>query len=140
MRSENSTPILDKIGKDPGFKVPENYFENFMANMEQSLPEKQFEQESERSLWSKVRPYIYMAAMFAGILCTMKVFSTLSGNNNPSYNPVIAKAFENKTFVDDFVYTNDFDDYTLMQDMVQDSIEQENANIDDADISADPQN
>ncbi len=133
MKNENSTPILDQIGKDAGFKVPENYFENFIANMEQNLPEKHFESENERSLWSKVRPYVYMAAMFAGILCTMKIFSALNGNDNPSYNPVIAKAFENKTFVDDFVYTNDFDDYVLMQDMVQDS-------IDEANIAANPQN
>ena len=74
MKSENSK-ILDKLGKDPGFKVPDNYFNDFNAKMAASLPEIKITEEEKPSLWVRVRPLIYMAAMFAGIWLMMNVFT-----------------------------------------------------------------
>ena len=38
MKHEDST-ILNKYGKDPGFKVPDNYFADFNKKMADMLPD-----------------------------------------------------------------------------------------------------
>lgn len=121
MKKEESE-ILSKIGKDTGFKVPDNYFADFAEKMTQSLPERKFEPEQKPSLWQHVRPWVYMAAMFGGIWCMMHLFADMR-DRNPYYNPSIAKAFNNESFVDDFVLTGDFDEYDLMQQLYEDSVD-----------------
>lgn len=74
MKQEDS-PILKKLGKEPGFDVPEHYFADFSKNLMDSLPEVKITEEVKPSRWVRLRPYVYMAAMFAGIWCMMKVFS-----------------------------------------------------------------
>ena len=74
MKQEDS-PILKKLGKEPGFEVPEHYFADFSKNLMDSLPEVKITEEVKPSRWVRIRPYVYMAAMFAGIWCMMKVFT-----------------------------------------------------------------
>ena len=67
MKQEESD-ILKQIGKDAGFKVPENFFAEFNQKMSDSLPQVEITRVDERpTLWTRLRPYAYMAAMFAGI-------------------------------------------------------------------------
>lgn len=77
MKSENSK-ILEKLGKNPGFKVPENYFDDFNAKLMDSLPEVKITEEEKPTLWVRVRPFIYMAAMFAGVWLMMNVSSIIN--------------------------------------------------------------
>jgi hypothetical protein len=79
MKQEES-PILKKLGKEPGFNVPEHYFADFSKNLMDSLPEVEITEEVKPSRWVRLRPYVYMAAMFAGIWCTMKVFTGFGGD------------------------------------------------------------
>lgn len=74
MKKEESK-ILDKLGKNPGFKVPENYFNDFNAKFLESLPEVKITEEVKPTMWVRVRPFIYMAAMFAGVWLMMNIFS-----------------------------------------------------------------
>ncbi|MBR5087006.1 MAG: hypothetical protein IKX31_08380 [Muribaculaceae bacterium] len=74
MKKEDSK-ILEKLGKDPGFKVPDNYFNEFNAKLAQSLPEVKITEEEKPTLWIKLRPFVYMAAMFAGIWLMMNIFN-----------------------------------------------------------------
>ena len=47
-----------------------------------SLPQVEITRVDERpTLWTRLRPYAYMAAMFAGIWCMMKVFNGLTESN-----------------------------------------------------------
>ena len=122
--------ILDKVGKDSGFRVPDNFFENFATQMEQNLPPKEFKPEAKPTLWVRIHPYIYMAAMFTGIFCAMKVFTTLSENSD-AFTPSTAEAFDNENFIDNFVLTSDCDEYLLMSDAfdeLEDSVNEENVN------------
>lgn len=66
--------ILDSIGGKSGYKVPENYFENLSARITQQLPEREAPKPEVVTTWQKLRPYIYMAAMFAGIWLMVQVF------------------------------------------------------------------
>lgn len=74
MKKEESK-IIDKLGKNPGFKVPENYFNDFNAKLLESLPEVKITEEVKPTMWVRVRPFIYMAAMFAGVWLMMNIFS-----------------------------------------------------------------
>ena len=70
--------LKEVFGKEAGFKVPDGYFESFYKNMEESLPAyKEAPKSADPTIWQRVKPYIYMAAMFAGIWVMMKVFHTV---------------------------------------------------------------
>lgn len=66
--------ILQQIGGKTGYKLPEGYFENFTARMTEQLPERQLPKPEIVTTWQKLRPYIYLAAMFAGIWLMLQVF------------------------------------------------------------------
>lgn len=74
MKNENSK-ILEKLGKEPGFKVPDNFFNDFNAKMMEALPEVKITEEEKPTMWVRVRPFVYMAAMFAGVWLMMNIFS-----------------------------------------------------------------
>lgn len=119
---KNENDILPGLGdRNPGFKVPEGYFESFSAKMMEQLPERRIEPEKQATLWQRVRPWLYMAAMFGGIWCMMYVFTSLR-DSNPNLNPAVAEAFQHDQFVDDFVLTNDFNEYDLYEDVCDDSL------------------
>ena len=80
--------ILDRVDRQTGMTVPDGYFESFAARMKDSLPEQPWEKESSganvlpRSVWQRVRPYVYMAAMFAGIWLLMNISTILGTGGN----------------------------------------------------------
>ena len=72
--------LISKYGKDSGFKVPEGYFAHLQQNIMESLPPyPETEKKIEMSRWQRVKPYVYLAAMFCGIWLMMKVFHTATG-------------------------------------------------------------
>ncbi|MBD5213202.1 MAG: hypothetical protein HDS75_00065 [Bacteroidales bacterium] len=82
LNSEPKYNRLDRPGHPDGMTVPEGYFEKFAASMADKLPVNDLERQpaeelKPRSTWMKLRPFVYMAAMFAGIWCTMKMFTML---------------------------------------------------------------
>ena len=79
---EEESKILSKLGKEPGFKTPENYFSDFQNNIAEKLPNFSVSEEKVKpNLWVRFRPYVYMAAMFAGIFCMIQVFDVLNGTS-----------------------------------------------------------
>ena len=67
--------ILKKAGTDNPFSVPDHYFEDFSRNLMAKLPEKEpLPLPEEPALWQRVKPWIYMAAMFCGIMLSVRVF------------------------------------------------------------------
>lgn len=117
--------ILSNVNHRSGMTVPEGYFEEFAARMTASLPEQPWEKADNarekdyilphKTLWNTVRPYVYMAAMFAGVWCMMKMFDfmrpsayTIGLDNNPH----LAEAVSNTTYVNDYILNSsvEFDD------------------------------
>ena len=69
--------LIAKYGKDSGMKVPEGYFPDLEKHIMESLPPyPQSMPVSPLSRWQRVKPYVYLAAMFCGIWLMMKVFHT----------------------------------------------------------------
>ena len=64
---------LNKIGNKNPYQVPENYFEELTSRIMVQLPQK-VEENSQLSLWERVKPWVYMAAMFIGIALMIKTF------------------------------------------------------------------
>lgn len=67
--------ILRKVGTQNPFRVPENYFEDFTQELMNKLPEKEpMLCLSEPTLWLRVKPWVYMTAMFVGIMLSVRIF------------------------------------------------------------------
>ncbi len=111
---KENNDILSQIGKDSGFKVPENYFSDFAAKMAENLPEQKIKPLPKPSTWLRIRPYVYMAAMFAGIWCMMQIFNGISNHEKGIYNPEIVAGFQNDANVDDFMLHGDVSEYDIL--------------------------
>ena len=115
MKHEDST-ILNKYGKNPGFKVPENYFDDFNRRMADMLPDVELTPiDVKPSMWQRVKPFAYMAAMFAGVWCMMSVFShfTASGNLD-SVRAVAEKMGDDNSNVEEFIMSGAVSDYDIL--------------------------
>ena len=73
MGKENN--ILKRVDKRNPFLVPDDYFRNFAQVLMNNLPEKDsILTMSEPTLWQRVKPWLYMTAMFVGIMLTVRIF------------------------------------------------------------------
>ena len=122
---ETKSEIIDRIAeKGDGMTVPEGYFEEFSLKMASSLPFREeldcpLEQQRQprNSKWLRVRPYVYMAAMFAGAWCLLKMFSLMSPSDsdiNLDNYPSLSRALENEQFVNDYVL-DEFSHYDIIE-------------------------
>lgn len=70
---KEDTELKNRIGKENPFKVPEGYFENIVPEIMKQLPEAKVQESSEISMWEKVKPWVYMVAMFCGLMFGLRV-------------------------------------------------------------------
>ncbi len=123
MKTEDSK-ILEKFGKNPGFKVPENYFTEFNSKLIDSLPEVKITEEVKPTLWVRVRPFIYMAAMFAGVWLMMNIFSLgKSSATGEQRAAQISAGISNEKNAEELMNYGSVSDYDLMN--YEDSVEME---------------
>ena len=71
---DNKKILLKDIVKVDPFKTPEGYFENFTNGIMSQLPDVVREDPKSISMWHRVRPWVYMAAMFTGIALMIRLF------------------------------------------------------------------
>lgn len=99
MRFEDK--LKDRIGTDPGFRLPEGSLETLYVRVSESLPERKERKAPKLTMWQRVKPYVYLAAMFAGIWCTVKMFHLASSPEISLDNPpamVAEAAYELPSF------------------------------------------
>ncbi len=115
MKTEHN--ILEKVGHQTGFTVPDNYFDSVRSKIMENLPEYQEKKPEKLSMWRKVQPYIYMAAMFAGIWCMMKMFHMMTTTDlsldNPPESVALAMADIDHA---DWYAPSDNPDYFVIED------------------------
>lgn len=112
-----------------GMTVPDGYFADFAEKMASQLP---YRPEAEapddveamrpRTLWQSMRPYIYLAAMFAGIWLMLQMFTMISGTSKLpplDSNPLLAEAFSDDDFMFDYFY-DDMSSYEIADEMMDD--------------------
>lgn len=134
---KEETNILNKIGKEPGFKVPQGYFDNFKKEMMSKLPEKEIKAEPKTTTWLRLRPFVYMVAMFAGVWLMMQIFSDMKQANNKKlgFNPEIANAMSDDKFVDDLMMVGDFNEFDILNELYDEGIDADVFNIDSLNIN-----
>lgn len=135
MKKNTSYGILEQARQaglakpSAGMTVPEGYFADFAERMSAQLPERP-EAEcvqapptvADKSLWQKVRPYVYMAAMFAGIWLMLQMFAMLGGQNrigDIGDSKVLAEAMGDDDFVFDYFFSDKYS-YEIVDEMALD--------------------
>jgi len=107
--------ILRKVGTDNHFTVPEGYFENLTSEVMNKLPEKEKSAFTlkEPTKWDKVKPWLYMAAMFVGAALIIRVAS--SGGNKSIEDKTVTAETETTEPVSD-QYIDAVLDHSMMDD------------------------
>ncbi|MDE6309367.1 MAG: hypothetical protein K2L93_08760 [Muribaculaceae bacterium] len=101
--------ILTKIDRRTGMTVPDGYFDDFVKRMQAQLPELEATAAARKpagGIWYTIRPYVYMAAMFAGIWCMLHIFNIMGSNDvdlSIESHPAVAEALSNDTFVEEYI-------------------------------------
>ena len=117
--------MKDEVTKDfgtrqTGMKVPEGYFADFASRMDMLIDaeEEQAGKAEETlapkvSLWTMVKPWVYMAAMFASFAV---MFRVLMVNEEASEEQLLAAQTEEQAIVDDMIYgaVSDYDLFEYM--------------------------
>ena len=107
--------ILRRVGKDNPFKLPENYFENLTSEVMSNLPEKEpvIQLKKKTRTWDKVKPFLYMAAMFVGAALIIKVASIDLNTSNLSNQTDINMEYFSDQYISEAVNGSMMDDYSL---------------------------
>jgi hypothetical protein len=100
MKKKNNI-TLEEIGKELPFAVPENYFNEFAQNFEAQVIVNKV------SVHKLFRPWMYMAAMFVGILILGNIFYSVYQNNIKSkedkYESYVLSQVDESSIVDYYV-------------------------------------
>lgn len=129
--------ILDKVNRKSGMTVPENYFANFAENMMQQLPKKEEAIITKPvTMWQRVRPFAYLAAMFAGIWCMVKmvdIITTSTIDASSQAEQFVAEAVTDDAFFEEYCY-EDFNEYSILESMYEEGIDSEEITNSDTDF------
>ena len=102
------------IGTENPFRVPEGYFESLTSEVMNRLPEKEKSLgaiRKESTMWERVRPWLYMTAMFIGAALIIRVAST---DRTPAADRVAAEESETEMeYINMAVDNSMLDDYSL---------------------------
>ena len=120
--------ILTKVDHKAGYKVPEGYFADFTSKMMEALPEKKIEEHRKPTREMRIRPFIYMAAMFGGVWLMLYMFNDLMGHSSSSlqYDEQIADAMQDDKTATELMKTGQFSDYDILNDIYENGESAEN--------------
>ena len=104
--------LKKRIGTENPFRVPEGYFGNFASDLMERLPEKEkVEAARKPTTWEKVRPLLYMAAMFVGAMLLIRVASMhYAPAGSPDQEAELEAEME---YIDMAMENSMLDDYSL---------------------------
>lgn len=121
--------LIDKFGRDTGMKTPPGFLDDVYSSVNAARKPIEFPKPERKTLWQSVRPYIYLAAMFAGIWCMMKMFSMMSDttssvslNNMPE---AMAKVIQNHDVYTDVSLARDLQSTPVSDYEISQSLEDE---------------
>lgn len=102
---------LDELrGKQP-FSVPEGYMENLADQVMSQLPERETAEPVRVSLMERMRPWLYLAAFFAGAVLFFPYLLTMGGT--PDKASTVAKVEQTQTETPEEVSAETEDDEYL---------------------------
>lgn len=111
---KEDSELLKKYGKKNPFTTPEGYFESFTEKLMEQLPEKETISTPEISMWERVKPWVYMVAMFCGLMFSIRM---MVGNQAGSGDGTIQENISElpDEYIEPIMDQTMMDDYTLYQ-------------------------
>ncbi|MBQ8225534.1 MAG: hypothetical protein IJZ86_09345 [Bacteroides sp.] len=112
MKEEDA--LLRNIGTGNPFRVPDGYFEQLTSEVMNKLPEKETPAylTREPTRWERVKPWLYMAAMFAGAALLIRVGSATTESQSEALAREEAEQ-EEMEYISTAVDNSMMDDYSL---------------------------
>lgn len=107
--------LMSRCGKEAPFKVPEGYFEHFHERLMDSLPDYEEMNASSAapvSLMTRVKPWLYMAAMFVSTIFVVQALMYVQDSRFSWDNAAITEELYADE-ADRFMSTSLYDEYTL---------------------------
>lgn len=110
MKEEDN--ILRKAGTENAFRVPDGYFEHLTSEIMNRLPEKEKPviEARESTMWERVKPWAYMAAMFVGAALIIRVASS---DRTPVPSDTVVAEDTEMEYINYAVENSMLDDYSL---------------------------
>lgn len=103
--------LIKKFGIEKPFKTPDGYFDSFTDKVMSNLPERTFVEEIRVvTLWDRVKPLVYLAAMFAGIAAMFAIAEDFVGTDNKEQLNLVSTT-QTETEVFQAVYSDEAADY-----------------------------
>lgn len=113
---KEETDLLKRCGTENPFTVPEGYFERFTEQLMEKLPEREAQPAPKLTLWTRVKPWVYMAAMFCGLMLSVRMFVGEKQSQSPAATSETTDFTEvPDEYIDPIVNQTMMDDYTLHQ-------------------------
>ncbi len=110
---------LDRPGNKEVFKVPEHYFENLQAEIQHRIEMESAPAQGIRLFMNRVKPVLYMAAVFVLLLFSIRAVLNLTNTDNKQ--PIIGKTdgveieeFQESTMTAEEILLSSLDEYSLM--------------------------
>jgi hypothetical protein len=113
--------IKRNAGTKSPFNTPEGYFDDLTSKVMENLPEKDvyLQDEEKTSTWIRIKPLLYMVAMFIAILIPIRFI--VNGTNKEANDSNLSQAITNITSTLDeeeiveLIEPLNVDNYTLYQ-------------------------
>lgn len=113
---KEETDLLKRCGTENPFTVPEGYFERFTEQLMEKLPEREAQPAPKLTLWTRVKPWVYMAAMFCGLMLSVRMFVGEKQSQSPAATSETTDFTEvPDEYIGPIVNQTMMDDYTLYQ-------------------------
>ncbi len=110
---------LDRPGNKEVFKVPEHYFENLQAEIQHRIEMESAPAQGIRLFMNRVKPVLYMAAVFVLLLFSIRAVLNLTNTDNKQ--SIISKTdgveieeFQESTMTAEEILLSSLDEYSLM--------------------------
>lgn len=106
--------LKQRFGTENHFTVPENYFKELVPTIMEQLPEVEEKVTPPIRLWDKVKPWIYMAAMFCGLFFSIRTVVNRSDSLGVT-NTIGSEEFSElpEEYLDPIIDNVVLDDYSL---------------------------
>lgn len=106
--------LMERYGKKHPFTIPEGYFEQFREQLMSSLPEDEpmATPATKISIMTRIKPWLYMAAMFVGIIFMVQGLMYVQQNQFSSNDIAIAEELYAEE-VDHFMSSSLYSEYVL---------------------------
>ncbi len=107
--------LMARCGKESPFRTPDGYFEHFHEQLMSSLPELEAPQAVEPiriSLYTRIKPWLYMAAMFVSTIFVVQALMYVQERRLPAENTILAEDIYTEE-ADHFMSSSLYDEYAL---------------------------